>query len=184
MITEVTTKPSAFDFAMERHGNQEHGCLSIKDHLIDVGSHVLRHYDPNVNVCSPWQIVQAAYLHDTIEDTGTTIDEIEAIFGWSVAWIVNLVTDKDGKNRMERHLRTYHMIRTDPDAVLVKLCDRRHNHARSLTYNEKKYTKMYADEYIYFKFALYKPGQFVKLWEELDDQYEKMKWRVENEQME
>jgi hypothetical protein len=33
---------------------------------------------------------------------------------------------------------------------------------------------MYLKEYIYFKFALWEPNEFVELWEELDQQYEEM----------
>jgi hypothetical protein len=33
---------------------------------------------------------------------------------------------------------------------------------------------MYAREFLYFKFALYNPGQFVELWRELDDQYKQL----------
>ena len=90
-----------------------------------------------------------------------------------MANVVNLLTDKDGRNRLERHLRTYHAIRRDPDAILIKLSDRRHNHERSIKYGEK-YAIMYRDEYLRFKFALYNPGQFVELWRELDDQYKQL----------
>lgn len=168
-------------FAKRMHGDQQHGSLPIIDHLDNVAANVLKHYDGRMqNICSREIIVASAYCHDLVEDTDVTPEEIESLFGEDVANIVEIVTDKSGKNRLERHLRTYHMIRSDPDALLVKLCDRRHNHDRSLMYNEK-YLKMYSDEYLYFKFALYKPYQFVKLWQELDEQYEKMKWRVEND---
>jgi hypothetical protein len=69
------------------------------------------------------------------------------------------------------------MIRQDPDATLIKLCDRRHNQARSIKHGEH-YAAMYEREYIYFKFALWKPGQFVALWDELDQQYEEMKQKM------
>ena len=54
------------------------------------------------------------------------------------------------------------------------MSDRWHNQKRSIERNER-FAKMYADEYIYFKFALYTPGHADKLWEELDAQYEKLK---------
>ena len=37
--------------------------------------------------------LQAALLHDTVEDTATTFDEIESIFGKEVRDIVDEVTD-------------------------------------------------------------------------------------------
>jgi (p)ppGpp synthase/HD superfamily hydrolase len=160
-------------FALERHGAQPHGCLRIEDHLRDVVGNVRRHYDPHVNVSELGVVTEAAWLHDGVEDTPTTNDEICERFGDRIGDIVELLTDKEGKNRVERHLRTYPMLRRDPDAILIKLADRRHNQARSIEYGER-WALMYYREYLYFKFALYNPGQFMLLWRELDEQYKKL----------
>jgi (p)ppGpp synthase/HD superfamily hydrolase len=160
-------------FALERHGSQAHGSLKIEFHLADVAWHARMHYDPHVNILEPEQIIAAAWLHDVLEDTPTTLEEIEDMFGYQVADVVNLLTDKSGRNRLERHLKTYHAIRTDPDATLIKLCDRRHNQDRSLKHGEH-WMVMYKREYTYFKFALWTPHKFKKLWEELDWQHEEM----------
>jgi (p)ppGpp synthase/HD superfamily hydrolase len=168
---------AAAAFALERHGAQDHGCLKISDHLADVAGKALWHYDPHVNILEPEQVICAAWLHDIIEDTPTTLEEIEDMFGHQVGDVVNLLTDKEGRNRLERHLRTYHAIRTDPDATLIKLCDRRHNQDRSLKHGEH-WMVMYEREYNYFKFALWTPHKFKKLWEELDWQNEEMKRKL------
>jgi (p)ppGpp synthase/HD superfamily hydrolase len=168
---------SAGAYALERHGEQDHGCLKIGDHLADVVENVRKHYDPHINICDPEEVIAAAWLHDVVEDTGTSPEDIHRRFGGNVGNLVDLLTDKEGKNRMERHLRTYHMIRRDPDATLIKLCDRRHNQARSIKHGEH-WMAMYLKEYIYFKFALWKPGQFAALWDELDQQYEEMKRKM------
>jgi len=160
-------------FALERHGSQAHGSLKIEFHLADVAWNARMHYDPHVNILEPEQIIAAAWLHDVLEDTPTTLEEIEDMFGYQVADVVNLLTDKSGRNRLERHLKTYHAIRTDPDATLIKLCDRRHNQDRSLKHGEH-WMVMYKREYTYFKFALWTPHKFKKLWEELDWQHEEM----------
>jgi len=160
-------------FALERHGMQPHGSLYIEDHLREVVATVRRHYDPHVNICELGEIVEAAWLHDVCEDTPTTTDEITKRFGVRIGELVELLTDKEGRNRVERHLRTYHMIRRDPDAILIKLADRRHNQARSIKHGER-WATMYHREFLYFKFALYNPGQFMLLWRELDDQYKEM----------
>ena len=160
-------------FALERHGKQPHGCLDIEDHLRDVVANVRRHYDPHTNISELGVIAEAAWLHDICEDTPTTSDEIAERFGDRIGDLVELLTDKKGKNRVERHLRTYPLIRRDPDATLIKLCDRRHNQARSIEYGER-WAIMYHREYLHFKFALYNPGQFLSLWNELDDQYKKL----------
>lgn len=164
-------------YALERHGEQDHGCLKIGDHLSDVVNNVRKHYNPHVNISEPEEVIAAAWLHDILEDTDTSPEDVHRRFGGRVGTLVDVLTDKEGKNRMERHLRTYHMIRQDPDATLIKLCDRRHNQARSIKHGEH-WMAMYLKEYIYFKFALWKPGQFTPLWEELDAQYEEMKRKM------
>jgi (p)ppGpp synthase/HD superfamily hydrolase len=160
-------------FALERHGSQDHGCLKIGDHLRDVAANVRIHYDPHINLSDLEEIIAAAWCHDLAEDTATTSDDICQMFGERVGNLVELLTDKSGRNRLERHLRTYHAIRKDPDAILIKLADRRHNHERSILHGER-FAVMYRDEYLRFKFAFYQPGQFVDLWSELDDQYKKL----------
>lgn len=168
---------NARDFAIERHGDQDHGCLKIADHLANVHEHVVMHYDPDVNIGTLEEVASAAWLHDIIEDTDTCPDEIYERFGQRVGEITDIITDKAGKNRLERHLRTYHMIRRDPDALLIKLCDRRHNQERSLAHGEH-WLAMYLKEYTYFKFALWDPGRFRRLWSELDEQHEQMKKKM------
>jgi guanosine-3',5'-bis(diphosphate) 3'-pyrophosphohydrolase len=182
MNFQVKVRPKKIDnavqaFALERHGEQSHGSLKICDHLADVARNVAAHYDPHVNILDPEDIIAAAWLHDIIEDTTTTLEEVEERFGASVGNLVNLLTDKDGYNRLERHLRTYHAIRSDPDATLIKLCDRRHNQDRSLSHGEH-WMVMYEREYNYFKFALWTPHKFQKLWSELDWQNKEMKKKL------
>jgi (p)ppGpp synthase/HD superfamily hydrolase len=173
-IGEKTGKTSAEEFALRRHGSQEHGCLKIGDHLREVVRGVTEFYDPAVNISSLYTLTSAAWCHDLVEDTDTTSDEICDLFGDRVGDLVEILTDKAGRNRLERHLRTYHMIRQDPDATLIKLADRRHNQARSIKHGEH-YAAMYEREYIYFKFALWTPHRFKSLWDELDSQYEDLR---------
>ena len=47
-------------------------------------------------------VLQGAILHDTVEDTDTTLDEIEAEFGKSVRDIVDQVSDDKNLEKMER----------------------------------------------------------------------------------
>lgn len=173
----------AKEFALEHHGDQEHGCLKIGEHLADVAKHVSRHARRN-DTANAWHdiSVAAAWLHDIIEDTDVTEKKlsnalVKAGFGFDevhyIQDIVNAVTDKPGKGRKERHINTYWAIRENPRALLIKLCDRRHNHERSIKHGEI-YAAMYAKEFEYFKFALWKPRQFPELWAELDNQNKKL----------
>jgi (p)ppGpp synthase/HD superfamily hydrolase len=173
----------AKDFAIKHHGNQEHGCLRIDQHLADVAKHVSRHARRDT-VTDAWreEVVAAAWLHDVVEDTKVTLKSLEKSLrdaGFDndavmhTVRIVGDVTDKPGKGRKDRHINTYWAIRENPRALLIKLCDRRHNHERSIRHGEI-YAAMYAKEYDYFKFALWKPRQFPELWAELDNQNKKL----------
>lgn len=173
----------AKDFALKHHGNQEHGCLSIDQHLADVAKHVSKHARLN-SVENAWHdiTVASAWLHDVVEDTKVTLKSLEKALRDSgfendlvqyTVEIVGDVTDKPGKGRKERHINTYWAIRENPRALLIKLCDRRHNHDRSIKHGEI-YAAMYAKEYDYFKFALWKPRQFPELWAELDNQNKRL----------
>ena len=48
------------------------------------------------------EVIQGAILHDTVEDTDTTLDEIEATFGKAVRDIVDEVTDNKNLEKQER----------------------------------------------------------------------------------
>ena len=67
----------------------------------------------------------AAILHDTIEDTKTTVDEIESRFGKEVAAIVMEVTDDKSLSKARRkELQVEHAPRLSPRAKAVKLADK------------------------------------------------------------
>lgn len=76
--------------------------------------------------------VIAAFLHDVVEDTDYTIDDIQQRFGDDVAFLVRVVT-KQHKERyeMSKQVDNYKQmldsIHYDIRALLVKLADRLHN---------------------------------------------------------
>ncbi|CAN5344540.1 HD domain-containing protein [soil metagenome] len=71
------------------------------------------------------QVIAAAILHDTIEDTETTADEIRARFGVTVATIVEEVTDDKSLPKAERkRLQIEHASQCSRRAKLVKLADK------------------------------------------------------------
>lgn len=73
-------------------------------------------------------ILIAAVLHDTVEDTDTTCEEISAIFGWKVASIVDEVTDDKSLPKDERkRLQIEHAAHISQEAKLVKLADKLDN---------------------------------------------------------
>lgn len=67
----------------------------------------------------------AALLHDTVEDTNTTLAELEAAFGPEVAGIVAEVTDDKSLPQQERkELQVQHAPHISRQAKLVKMADK------------------------------------------------------------
>ena len=70
-------------------------------------------------------VLCAAVLHDTIEDTETTADEIRALFGPQVAAVVLEVTDDKSLGKQVRKQRQVeHAPHISTEAKLVKLADK------------------------------------------------------------
>ena len=164
-------------FALNAHKDQMHGSVPISEHLNAVAGKAEKmankYYGHKWDIDFKENVIAAAWLHDTIEDTDTTVQDILTEFGESVAEIVSDVTDGPGKNRLERHLNTYYRTRCSDLSILVKMCDRWHNQKRS-TEKSESFMEMYHREYLYFKFALYQPNIYEDFWAELDLQYDAM----------
>ncbi len=76
--------------------------------------------------------VIAAFLHDVVEDTDHTIDDIRKRFGDDVAFLVKVLTkQKKDKYEMSKQLDNFkqmlNSVQYDIRALLVKLADRLHN---------------------------------------------------------
>ncbi len=78
--------------------------------------------------------VSAALLHDVVEDTGVTMEELESVFGTEVASLVDGDTKLsvlEAKSKEEAQAGTYRKMfiamADDPRVVLIKLADRVHN---------------------------------------------------------
>lgn len=100
----------------------------------------------NVNV------LMAAILHDTVEDTETSFDEIEEHFGAEICKIVNEVTDDKSLPKQERkRLQIVHAATVSHEAKLVKLADKLYNLRDLCTCCPDGWTLERCDEY--FKWA-------------------------------
>jgi GTP diphosphokinase / guanosine-3',5'-bis(diphosphate) 3'-diphosphatase len=70
-------------------------------------------------------VLASALLHDTIEDTKTTLDEIEIVFGYEIARIVDECSDDKSLTKMERkQAQIEHAGKISPKAKLVKMADK------------------------------------------------------------
>jgi (p)ppGpp synthase/HD superfamily hydrolase len=70
-------------------------------------------------VNGPEHVKIAAVLHDVVEDTDTTVGDIDDHFGIRVAELVLLLTRVKGESDDEY----YAEILTDPEAVAIKIAD-------------------------------------------------------------
>ena len=110
--------------------------------------------------------IAVAYLHDTIEDTGTSLQDIADNFGWTIAHAVFAVTDRPGSSRFERQYMTYAACRENPISLAVKLCDRIVNMRASF---KTVHALTYVNEYERFKGSLYVlSADDGELWDKLD----------------
>lgn len=108
-------------------------------------------------------LLDAAWLHDIIEDTGTKPKEITELFGKRVCELVFAVTNEKADNRKLRAALTYPKIRHTEGAVCLKLADRIAN-----VEHGGKLVSMYKQEYEDFRRSLYTKGEYEEMWTHLD----------------
>ncbi|XP_033231271.1 guanosine-3',5'-bis(diphosphate) 3'-pyrophosphohydrolase MESH1 [Belonocnema kinseyi] len=115
------TNFAALKHSKQRRKNQEQ--TPYINHPIGVANILIKEgkvYDTTV--------ILAALLHDTVEDTDTTFDEIEQEFGKDVRKVVEEVTDDKNLAREERKfLQIKHAPGSSRRAKLVKLADKLYN---------------------------------------------------------
>lgn len=94
-------------------------------------------------------MVAAAYLHDVVEDTPVTIEEIEAEFGAEVATLVGWLTDvskpEDGNRVVRKAIDRHHSAAAPPEAQTIKLADLIDNTA-SITRHDPHFSVRYMRE--------------------------------------
>ena len=116
----------ALHFAAEKHRHQrrkDHDRSPYINHPIDVAMTLWK-----VAGVRDTATLIAAILHDTLEDTAATPEEIEELFGPDVLALVQEVTDDKRLPREERkRLQVVHAPGKSAAAKLIKLADKLHN---------------------------------------------------------
>lgn len=107
-------------FSAVKHGQQrrKYDGAPYSAHLNAVVAILKRH-----GVTEP-VVLAAAYLHDTVEKTDTSVREIIDLFGTDVARLVYWLTDDDCSDRNVRKLMSaWRLSRAPWEAKLIKLAD-------------------------------------------------------------
>ncbi|MDP9134417.1 MAG: bifunctional (p)ppGpp synthetase/guanosine-3',5'-bis(diphosphate) 3'-pyrophosphohydrolase, partial [Actinomycetota bacterium] len=123
-----TKVEEAFVFACERHADQRRAS----------GDDFIVHPVSVAKICAGMRLdtatLCAALLHDTVEDTSASLDEVRAEFGDEVAQLVDGVTKLTGitfQSRDDRQAENYRKMMvamaSDIRVILIKLADRLHN---------------------------------------------------------
>lgn len=123
MLTTIPPLIDALAFAAHKHRDQRRKNVAASpyiNHPIAL-AHVL--------VCDgkveDLTVLCAAILHDTVEDTETTLSEIEARFGARIASVVGEVSDDTALPKARRKaLQIEHAPHLSREAKLVKLADK------------------------------------------------------------
>jgi len=118
----------AYVFAMKAHGTQK------RDSGEDYFTHPLEVAGILVEMHLDVATIITALLHDTVEDTIATLDEIEKLFGKEVVFLVDGVTklsqiefQSDKAKQAENFRKLLIAMSSDIRVLLVKLADRLHN---------------------------------------------------------
>jgi len=133
---------TARTFAHQKHGAQRRnldGAQTIS-HLENVVTILIDygHSDPD--------ILAAAYLHDCLEETDTTLQHLVVRFGVHIAELVFWLTESFDGNRMTKGLRSaWRLSRAPWEAKLIELADIVDN-CDQLRSHDLAFTEAYLDE--------------------------------------
>ncbi|HLL99977.1 MAG TPA: HD domain-containing protein [Pyrinomonadaceae bacterium] len=122
-MSDLSKLLEAASFAAKRHKNQKRKGADGEpyiNHPLEVAKLLA-----NVGKVEDTDVLIAALLHDTVEDTETTREEITQMFGERVSGMVLEVTDDKSLPKAERkQLQVEHAPHLSPGAKLVKLGDK------------------------------------------------------------
>ncbi len=110
-------------FAATKHKDQRrkgHSTVPYVNHVIEVAELLAR-----VGGITDVAVLQAALLHDTVEDTETTFEEVEEKFGADVQRLVEEMTDDKSIPKAERkRLQIAHATAMSERGKLIKIADK------------------------------------------------------------
>jgi len=133
------------DFAEKAHGDQ------VRKYT---GEPYIRHPEEVASLLlgvgiEDRDVLSAALLHDVVEDTTATLDDIRGSFGSRVAQLVSEVTDvskpSDGNRRTRKAMDRDHLAKASPEGQSIKLADLISN-SGSILAHDPDFAKVYLAE--------------------------------------
>lgn len=154
-MNEIVQK--SFDLAISRHKGQLYGIN------LPYSFHIYETYNIATEYTNDKHVLSATILHDIIEDTSTTYEELYDGFGEYITNLVFYVSDPIGLNRRERKDLLYYKFQNllndnnfsdefKRQVALIKCCDRYVNMLQSYAVSDFNKMDMYMREYSEFKF--------------------------------
>ena len=135
-MSPILTLADAYHFAAAKHVGQRRKGEAEEpyvNHLTEVADLVAR-----ATGGAEVDVIVAAVLHDTVEDTETSFEEIADRFGKRVAGLVAEVTDDKTLLKAERkRLQIEHAARASQGAKIIKLADKTSN-LRAMAFSPPK----------------------------------------------
>jgi (p)ppGpp synthase/HD superfamily hydrolase len=123
VVNSVIALSRAADFAARKHTDQRRKGVRAEpylNHLLEVGLLLA-----DATGGSDPELVMAGLLHDTLEDTVTSREEIATMFGLDVAGLVAEVTDDRSLPSAERkRLQVLHAPMRSTRARMIKIADK------------------------------------------------------------
>lgn len=136
----------ARSFAIKAHANagnrRKYSLEPYEVHLKEVANIV-------ASVTDDPEMAAAAWLHDTVEDTPVTIQDIERTFGHSVAELVAELTDvskpSDGNRAIRKAIDRAHLAKASWKGKTIKLADLMNN-CQDICAHDPEFAKVYLTE--------------------------------------
>lgn len=117
-VIDIVAKAKSFAFDKHKNQTKKDKIISFSEHLEGVVNRL-----KNLGITNQ-EILSAAWLHDTIEHTDSTFDEINKKFGNTISVLVLSITkDSNLSNKEKEKQYIKQLKKASPQAKIIKLCD-------------------------------------------------------------
>lgn len=94
-------------------------------------------------------MLAAALLHDVVEDTSVTLEDIVYYFGWDIEWLVFWLTDvsemEDGNREARKRIDRNHIANAPAAAQTIKVADLIDN-TKTIVKHDPNFARVYTRE--------------------------------------